>query len=391
MDQREKKLYNTAIVLDPTGTERGRRDKSFLWGRDNDWFTPGDVIEPVTTDLGKLGIVICADGRAPEIATGLVAQGAGVLVVPTCWVNVAGQPGQYANAQAQFMIAARAAECGVPVVAANKYGRETDELGYCGWSIICDPTGRELARAAPDHEALITAEIQAESAPPPVDVPRWAVRRIFSNDPPVLPDDDPANGEVGIAIAPGCMVAALAGEDHRGLRDLVAQGVGILGTCAVDEESAARFELYGRSMGLCVINYPYVERLMIERFGSFGCIAGEHARSFVPARVMALDGASIIFVVGGSADRSLLRTRAAENRVFVAACFERSAMLIDPAGQVIDECSQAKPQVVSAQVDLNQAACKKVFSMTDIWAQRRPDAYARAFGITRTFHPATTD
>jgi len=385
VDQRDDRLYNAAIIIDAEGNECGRSDKSFLWGDDNIWFTPGDTIEPIDTPLGRIGAVICADGRAPEIATGLVAQGAQLLIVPTCWVNVAKASGQYANAQAEFMIRARAIECGVPIVAANKFGRETPDLSYCGWSAIHDANGDLIAQAPPDEAALIVANLKL-SKPPAIESPRWAVRRIFGHDPPVPPDEDPAHGAVGIAVCPRCLTADLIADEHDGLRALADRGIAILASCASDEETAARFEIYGRALGMTVVNYPYVERLMIERFGAFGCISGEHASSFFPARVMALDGASIVFIVGGDADLSVLRTRAAENRVFVAAVFESSAALINPAGAVMERCSADDPRILFSRIDLNQAVSKEVFDRTHIWDQRNPTAYAKAFGVGQLLH-----
>lgn len=385
VDQRDDQLFNAAVVIDTDGNECGRANKSFLWGDDNIWFTPGDAIKPIPTPLGKIGVVICADGRAPEIATGLVAQGARLLIVPTCWVNVAKSAGQFANAQAEFMIRARAIECGVPIIAANKFGRETPDLSYCGWSAIHDATGEQTAKAPPDEAALIVADIKL-SKPPTIDTPRWAVRRIFGHDTPVPPDEDPAFGAVGIAVCPRCLTADLVAGERDGLRALADRGIVILASYASDEEAAAKLEIYGRALGMTVINYPYVERLMIERFGAFGCMSGEHALSFFPARVMALDGASIVFVVGGDTDLSILRTRAAENRVFVAAAFESSAVLINPTGAVIDQCDANDPRVLFSRIDLNQAVCKEVFANTHIWNQRNPTAYAKAFGVCQLLH-----
>lgn len=387
VDQRDGKLFNSAVVIDPQGQELGRSDKTFLWGDDNTWFTPGDRIKPIESSLGTIGIVICADGRAPEVAMGLVAQGAQLLVVPTCWVNVAKETGRFANAQAEFMIHARAIECQVPIIAANKFGRETPDLAYCGWSAIYDAQGKQLARAAPDREELIAAEIEV-AAPQSFEIPRWAIRRICGDDPPVPPEENIDLGAVGIALAPGCMVAELVAGQRDGLRELADRNIEILGSHATDEETAARFELYGRTVGISVVNFPYVERLMIERFGSFGCVSSEHMLSFVPARVMALDGASIVFVVGDDVDVAILRTRAAENRVFLAAAFERSAALIDPGGQIIARCDPDQPRVLEARIDLNQSAAKEVFARTHIWEQRRPTLYAKAFGVGNLLHGA---
>ncbi|HRX87709.1 MAG TPA: nitrilase-related carbon-nitrogen hydrolase [Phycisphaerae bacterium] len=380
VDDRDGKLFNSAVVIDATGRECGRQDKTFLWGDDNDYFTHGTRLAPIDTPLGKIGIVICADARAPETAAGLVAAGARLIAIPTCWVNVASEPGTYHNAQAEFMIAGRALECRVPFVAANKFGAESDAVGYCGMSVIYDAKAKQLAQAPPDAPALIDAEIKL-AAPPKVEVPDWAQRRIFSGHAPVMPDAE-ALGPVRIAVVPQSCALPLQ-EDENGIdmfQRFAADGVQIVATSLSDTGEAERLETYGRSLGLSVVCFPFVERLMVEQFGAFGCVGSEHVSSFVPTRYMALDGASIVFVTGEEVPVPLLRTRAVENRIFIAAADHDSAVLIDPAGTVIHRAASGSGEYIVADIDLRQTACKEVFPKTDVWAQRRPQAYAEAFG-----------
>ncbi len=381
VDDRGDQLRNTAVIIDRSGRECGRYCKSVLWGEDNDYFTPGDALQPIDTPLGRIGVVICADARAPETVAGLVAAGAELIAVPTCWVNVAREPGAYRNAQAEFMVTGRVLECGVPLAAANKFGVETDTLSYCGMSVILDAQARQLAQAPPDGPALIDAEV-ALQPPAPVEIPDWAQRRIFSTYPPIEPDTD-LTETITLAVAPAALTCPLA-EDEDG-RDLFEQfaelGVHVVATSLDAADDADRLEMYGRSLGMAVIGYPYVERLMIERFGAFGCVASDHIYSFVPARAMALDGAAIIFVTGEEVPVPLLRTRAAENRVFLAAADHDSAILIDPNGAILDTATTAENRPIVAEIDLRLAADKYVFEKTHIWEQRRPRVYAPAFGV----------
>lgn len=377
-------LYNSAVVIDAAGNECGWARKSFLWGNDNVVFQPGDSIGPIDTPVGRIGVVICADGRAPEIAMGLVAQGAQLIAIPTCWVNVAAEQGKYANAQAEFMARGRALETQVPIAAANKFGQETATLGYCGWSQILDGKGKLLAKAPPDEEVLIDAEVTLVT-PQPVEVPDWSRRRIFSGLPPVLPDAEELE-TVRIAVVPGrVMTPPRRSADNDLLTDLAEQGVQILATWIPNEDKAEQLILHGRAMGMVVVDHSFVERLMMESFGSFGCVASEHISLFAAARLMALDGAAIVFVAGEAVDTDLLRTRAVENRVYVAGAFSNSAVLIDPAGQVIAACEADSPRPLIKDIDLRASAHKVVFERTHIWEQRRPAVYARAFGITERF------
>jgi predicted amidohydrolase len=381
------KLFNAAVVIDADGDERGRHRKLFLWGDDNAYFKPGESLEPVDTPLGRIGVIICADGRAPEISAGLVKQGASLIAVPTCWVNVADRPGQYRNAQAEFMLQGRALECGVPFVAANKFGRETSQVGYCGWSQVLDAAGNIVAQAPPDQEALIVAEVTPVS-PAPLEVPDWAVRRIFSTYPPVLPQDG-SLGRLHLALVPSALARqSLAAETEPDVfEQLAADEVQLVVTAVESADEGEQLELYGRTLGMTILGYPYVERLMMEEFGSFGCMPADRLRSFVPSRVMALDGAAIVFVMGGDPPLALLRTRAAENRVFVASAGEDSAVLVSPNGAVLATVGAAENRPLVAEIDLCEAAGKLVYANTHIWQQRRPARYAQAFGVEVPFNP----
>jgi predicted amidohydrolase len=383
VDDNRNQLRNAAVIIDAKGKERGRYAKSFLWGKDNDYFQPGEELRPFDTPLGKMGVFICADGRAPEIATGLAHQGAQLIAVPTCWVNVAQEASTFRNAQADFMIQGRAKECGVVIVAANKCGFEGD-TPYCGMSQIVTADGERAATAPPDKPAIITAKVSLEDANP-IDIPQWSMRRIFSAYEPIIPNRDEL-GEVKIAVAPAdCLFPDPSADMTPPLEQLSADGVEVVGSAIPDPESADRLDIYCRALGMTLVAFAFVERLMIEPFGACGCIEAEHLISFAPMRIMALDGAAIVFVVGDEVNLPLLRTRAAENCIFVASATANSAVLVDPTGKVIDQTESEEPRIITATIDLRMSANKEVYPLTHIWDQRKPQLYANAFDIHERF------
>ena len=154
----EHGLANSAYVATPSGIA-GFADKCFLWHFDRRWFSAGTALEPVDTPVGRLGIFICADGRIPTIASTLVAKGAEVLVVPTAWVTSGRDPHALENLQADLMIAVRARENGVPLVAANKVGVEARSVAYCGKSQILAADGSVVALASQDEETTVRGSI----------------------------------------------------------------------------------------------------------------------------------------------------------------------------------------------------------------------------------------
>ncbi|HEV2261035.1 MAG TPA: carbon-nitrogen hydrolase family protein [Candidatus Rubrimentiphilum sp.] len=154
-----ERTYNSALVFDSDGTLAGAADKYFLWHFDRQWFAPGNDLRPIRTSIGQLGVLICADGRIPTIASTLVDRGAEVLVMPTAWVTSGRDPQNLENVQADLLARIRARENGVPFIAANKCGVELHCVAYCGKSQIIDAEGNTLAKGSQSDEAIVLAEI----------------------------------------------------------------------------------------------------------------------------------------------------------------------------------------------------------------------------------------
>jgi predicted amidohydrolase len=159
-------MRNSALVIDRDGTIAGRADKAFLWHFDRRWFTAGSCIEPVETLSGRLGVLVCADGRMPEIARTLVDKGAQLLVMPTAWVSSGRDPQNLENFIADVLGRVRALENGVPFVGANKCGSEQDMVLYCGKSQLIDDCGNVIASASERDEEIVRASVTVGTAHP---------------------------------------------------------------------------------------------------------------------------------------------------------------------------------------------------------------------------------
>ena len=153
-------IRNGAFVIDADGSHAGRADKIFLWHFDRRWFAPGTQIAPIESAAGKLGVLVCADGRLPTIARTLVDRGADLLVMPTAWVTSGRNPEALENVQADLLARVRAYENGVPFVAANKCGSELGMVAYCGKSQIVDARGEIVAIAGEREPETIRAAIE---------------------------------------------------------------------------------------------------------------------------------------------------------------------------------------------------------------------------------------
>ncbi|MDQ2680394.1 MAG: carbon-nitrogen hydrolase family protein [Candidatus Eremiobacteraeota bacterium] len=163
----DDRIFNSAFVVDVDGRVAGVADKHFLWHFDRQWFTRGRTIEPIDTSIGRLGVMICADGRIPTIARKLVDAGAQVLVMPTAWVTSVRDPENLENIQADLLAVVRARENAVPFIAANKCGVERGCVAYCGKSQIVDKLGSVRAIADQHHPQTLVERIEVGSVTPP--------------------------------------------------------------------------------------------------------------------------------------------------------------------------------------------------------------------------------
>ncbi|HEY5257892.1 MAG TPA: carbon-nitrogen hydrolase family protein [Candidatus Baltobacteraceae bacterium] len=159
-------LYNSAVAFGPKGAVAGYADKVFLWHFDRRWFAPGQRIAPIRTDIGSIGVLVCADGRMPQVARKLVDDGAEILVMPTAWVTSGRDVSVLENVQADLLARVRARENGVPFVAANKSGVERGCVAYCGKSQIVAADGTVVAMASQHQPGVVTADIVLGPARP---------------------------------------------------------------------------------------------------------------------------------------------------------------------------------------------------------------------------------
>ncbi|UYO43127.1 carbon-nitrogen hydrolase family protein [Rhodopseudomonas palustris] len=154
-DPAKEKIFNTGIMFDRKGEVACHYHKQFLATHDQNWFAFGERGCPVVdTDLGKIGLLICFDGRIPEIFRAMTMQGAEVIVDMANF---------FAMDQADMWGPARSYENGVWLVAATKAGYERS-IYYPGGSMIVDPKGRVLSKVPYDTHGMSIATIDLDAA-----------------------------------------------------------------------------------------------------------------------------------------------------------------------------------------------------------------------------------
>lgn len=136
---KKDRVYDTSFIIDKNGKVISRYRKIHLYDalgfRESDKMVKGSKIaKPVSTTIGKIGMMICYDLRFPEMSRSLAVAGSEILVAPSAWVK--------GNMKEEHWITinkTRAIENGCYVIAPDQVGNI-----YCGRSLVIDPYGKIL-------------------------------------------------------------------------------------------------------------------------------------------------------------------------------------------------------------------------------------------------------
>ncbi|MGB0513908.1 MAG: carbon-nitrogen hydrolase [Wenzhouxiangellaceae bacterium] len=163
--------HNTAIVLERDGSLAGIYRKMHIPDdpgyNEKFYFTPGDLgFEPITTSVGRLGILVCWDQWYPEAARLMTLAGAELLIYPTAIGFDPNDDEDEARRQLdawRVIQRSHAVANGVAVASCNRVGFEPDRSGagrdseFWGHSFIAGPQGEVLAEAGDESELLLAA------------------------------------------------------------------------------------------------------------------------------------------------------------------------------------------------------------------------------------------
>jgi deaminated glutathione amidase len=158
----QAKAYNTSVLIGPDGAVLAVYRKIHLFdveisgrvsARESDAKMAGGEIVSAATDAATFGLSVCYDLRFPELYRALAARGATVVAIPSAFTHATGE------AHWEVLVRARAIENQVFVIAPNQFGPNVHGFPDYGNSMIVDPWGRVLARAAGDGEEVIVAAL----------------------------------------------------------------------------------------------------------------------------------------------------------------------------------------------------------------------------------------
>lgn len=173
-EKRAPGLYhNTAVVFEKDGSIAGKYRKMHIPDDpayyEKFYFTPGDLgFQPISTSVGKLGVLVCWDQWYPEAARLMALAGAELLIYPTAIGWESTDPASEKERQhGAWHVVQRghAVANGLPVISVNRVGHEPDWTGvtggiqFWGQSFVAGPQGELLYQASIDQEENVVIEV----------------------------------------------------------------------------------------------------------------------------------------------------------------------------------------------------------------------------------------
>jgi len=162
--------FNSLAMIDGDGKVLGLYRKSHIphgaGYQEKFYFNPGDTGFRVwNTKAGCLGVGICWDQWFPEAARVMVLMGAELLLYPSAIGSEPEQPDYDSCRHWQRVMQGHAGANMVPVIAANRVGRENGEscaVDFYGSSFITDGRGEILEQAPRAGAAVVTARFDLD-------------------------------------------------------------------------------------------------------------------------------------------------------------------------------------------------------------------------------------
>ena len=158
------RFLNLAHVIDPTGIIVHEYAKVHMAGRDEkEYCRGGDKLSLFTIDGVLCTLVICRDGRHPELYRISAMAGAQILFHPSCssdeveavtWKRISGRAQQPVGPHTKIF------HCVANTIGQSPDGKQTSS----GWSFIREPSGIPLAEAGYYQEEMITAVLDLARA-----------------------------------------------------------------------------------------------------------------------------------------------------------------------------------------------------------------------------------
>ncbi|XP_058871874.1 deaminated glutathione amidase-like [Acipenser ruthenus] len=163
----DRRIYNSHVIINDQGCIVSVYRKCHLFDveltgrgvslKESAFTIPGpQIVPPVPTPIGKVGLAVCYDLRFPELSLALMRQGAEILTYPSAFTVATGA------AHWEVLLRARAIETQCFVIAAAQVGRHHQSRASFGHALLVDPWGEVIGRCGGEEPGLALAEIDME-------------------------------------------------------------------------------------------------------------------------------------------------------------------------------------------------------------------------------------
>lgn len=153
----EGRVYNTATLFSPQGELVLSHRKVHLFDVDipggitffeSDFFSPGEEVSVVDTELGTLGLAVCFDVRFPEIFRAMALKGAEVVLLPAAFNTTTGP------AHWELQLRCRAVENTVYLAGVSTAPHPEVDYPAWGHTMWVDPYGQIMGEAQREEAIL---------------------------------------------------------------------------------------------------------------------------------------------------------------------------------------------------------------------------------------------
>lgn len=422
-DFQDGALVNALSVFAPTGNMICSTAKSNLWHFDSNWFKAGTEFPVFDSPFGKIGLMVCADGRIPEIARILKLQGAQLILDTVNLVSSAEEPSLLTNQQYNFMLRERAKENSLFIAVCDKCGVEDASVTMIGRSMVISPKGEIISECNSSNEQIITCEIDLSEAGDLIgrkpseysvltdkisDLPAYEIKsrayRLgeleyytgiikFSFD-NLESYEQKARHYIDLCKKANCKIAVLPYAKDLNLQSISSSLLEAAAKPSADRKGGGLSDQiivcagYGNKEYLILNGHasfshsPLSKRTVQLTEGlSLAFLFDDEYTVPENVRIQMLNGSDLIIWCDSSEDRKrLVKTRSAENKIFTIRATPSSreaAYAVNPDGGITATTFRVPEHTVFAMIFTALSRSKTVVPGTDILTTRQPKAYER--------------
>lgn len=156
-------LYDAAILLDPTGQILLKHRKvNILTELMDPPYTAGKGVQVVDTELGTIGLMICADSFVEEVKAEMTTLQPDLVLIPYGWAKEVEDWPEH-GLQLEKTVTQAAATIGCPIVGTDLVGEISQGpwrgLVYGGQSLIVDAKGEVLKKGLDRDRDLLIVDL----------------------------------------------------------------------------------------------------------------------------------------------------------------------------------------------------------------------------------------